>query len=315
MLDIITVGSAVIDVFVDTGIGEKKNFIAYPVGSKLLIKNLIFSTGGGGTNTGVSFSRLGLKTGYLGKIGTDENGKTILNLLKKEKIGFLGVKGREHTGYSVILDSKEHNRTILTYKGANDTLKFSELNLNKLKTKWFYFSSMMHESFKTQEKLVEYSLKNNIKIAFNPSSYQTKKGLQHLKDILAKAEVLVLNKEEAEMLVNKKDMLKGLYKLGPNIVCITEGKKGCSVYDGKYRYISKGHNIKVKERTGAGDAFASGFIAGIIKNKNIEFAIQLGSINAESVILHYGAKNKLLKWNEAIKQIKKSPVKLKKEVY
>ena len=72
--DVITFGSAVVDVFVDTDVSEKKNFISYPVGSKILIKDLKIDVGGGGTNSGVAFSRLGLKTGYIGKLGDDENG-------------------------------------------------------------------------------------------------------------------------------------------------------------------------------------------------------------------------------------------------
>ena len=146
--DVITVGSSTVDVFVSTNvetIGKKRNhkvkkMLAYPLGSKLLIKELKVTTGGGGTNTAVSFSRLGNKTAYLGKIGNDENGNIILKVLKKEKIEFIGIKGKEQTGYSVILDSKAHDRTILTHKGCNNNLRIKEIKLSELKTKWFYFS-------------------------------------------------------------------------------------------------------------------------------------------------------------------------------
>src|SRR3989344_2776592 len=129
--DIITVGSAVMDVFLDTDVHEHGKEICYTIGAKIKVKDLKFSTGGGGTNTAVAFSKFGLKTGYIGKLGKDENAKVILRELENEKVDFLGVKdakGKEHTGYSVVLDSKEHDRTILTYKGINDKLKFSELN-------------------------------------------------------------------------------------------------------------------------------------------------------------------------------------------
>jgi len=62
----------------------------YPVGGKMLIKDLKFDVGGGGTNTAVAFSRLGLKTGCICEFGKDENGRKILDLLKKEKVKFLG---------------------------------------------------------------------------------------------------------------------------------------------------------------------------------------------------------------------------------
>ena len=172
MFDIITFGSNVIDVFVGTDIYEHKKSISYPIGSKILIKDLKFDIGGGGTNTAVAFSRLGLKTGYIGKIGDDENGKRILRLLKKEKIKFLG-KREGATGYSVILDSKEHNRTILTYKSINDELCLDELI--KFRTKWIYFTSLLGKSFETQKKLAGIMVKKGAKLAFNPSLYLIKK--------------------------------------------------------------------------------------------------------------------------------------------
>ncbi len=323
MYDIITVGSATFDVFANTKSQlikiktscSEEDLIAYPSGSKILIKELRFTTGGGGTNTAVSLARLGHKTAYLGSLGNDENGKKILGLLKKEKIDFIGMLSKEITGYSIILDSIEHDRTILTYKGANDKLKFSDINLKKLKTKWFYFSSMISESFRTLEKLAEFAEKNNIKIAFNPSTYLAEKGKSYLKKILTRTTILILNKEEASLLAEKKDisfMLKELYKLGPKIIVITNGKKEINAYDGKNIYIMIPNKIRVVESTGAGDAFASSFLSGIIKKNDVEFALRLGLVNSESVIQHSGAKNKLLKYREALEIIKKSSIKIKK---
>jgi len=57
------------------------------------------------------------------------------------------------------------------------------------------------------------------------------------------------------------------------------------------------------ETTGAGDSFSSAFLAGIIIKKDIDFALSLGQANAESVIQHIGAKNRLLRLNEALRKI------------
>lgn len=314
--DVISVGSAVIDVFLYTGAVERKGQLCYTAGSKILVNDLEVCTGGGGTNTSVAFSRLGLKAGYLGDLGGDVNADAILKELKKEKVAFLGEEEKKlRTGFSVILNSRDRERTVLSYKGANQKLEKREIKTKNLQTKWFYFSSMEKESFRTQEKLAEFAEKKGIKIAFNPSSYQTKWGAEKLKKILSRTSVLILNKEEARMLTKGKDLFLGLHKLGPKIVCITDGPNGNEVSDGILRYKSFPHNIKIVERTGAGDAFASGFVAGIIKNMKMEDCIKLGSVNAESVIRYVGAKNKLLKWNEALKEIKMNPVRvIKKEI-
>ena len=99
------------------------------------------------------------------------------------------------------------------------------------------------------------------------------------------------------MLTKNKDLLIGLHKLGPKIVVVTDKNKLISCYDShnKKKYYLKPNKIKVVERTGAGDAFASGFVAGLIRNKSIMQSLKLGLRESEGVIKHFGAKNNLLR--------------------
>ncbi len=314
-LDIVTVGSGVVDMFLGTDLEESGGKMCVPIGDKIIVKNCGFSTGGGGTNAAVSFSRLGMKTGFIGKLGKDENASLILNELKNEKVLFLGKQGNELTGFSAVIDSVKLNRTILTFKGANDNLKFKDVHLSGLHTNWFYFSSMLNESFKTQEKLASYAFKKKIKIAYNPSIYVTKLGAAKLHGILKFTDILILNDEEAADLVGSADAFRKLHKLGPRIVCVTHGDKGNSVSNGDFVYTAIAHKVGVVEKTGAGDAFGSGFVAGMIKFSDVEKAMQYGSLNAESVIQKYGAKNGLLSSGEIEKRIKKKPVKIIRSNY
>jgi len=328
MYDVIVIGSNTIDAFVYTDKNEsisikniqgEETFISYPLGSKLLINELDFYTGGGGTNVSVCLSRMGLKTAYIGKIGNDNNGKVILEELKKEKIDFLGEISslpNDKTGYSVVLDSIEHNRTILTFRGANDTLNFSKINLGKLQTKWFYFATMIDKSFETLEKIADYANKNNIKIIFNPDNALCEKGAGFLKNILQNTEILVLNNEETSLLVGKNNPvinLKKLRNLGPKIVIITDGKNpiNCIDFDNNH-YVIYPLDIKVVETTGAGDSFSSTFLAGLFKENDIEFALKLAIINSHSVLKYKGAKNKLLFYDEAINILNSTNIKIEK---
>jgi len=319
MYDVITVGSATIDCFVDTGDElfqyirrknkKKDGFVVHvPFGTKITVDKLIFLTGGGGTNTAVSFARLGLKTGMLGKFG-GEQANLILSEMKKEKITPFIAKGAS-TGFSVVLDAKGHDRTILAYKGDNNTMKYSEVPLSKLKTKWFYMASMVGESYKTLEKLITYASKNNIKVAFNPSSYIAKKGVRALSRCLKKTDVLVFNREEAGELLGKDytnihTMFDELSKVTTGIIVVTDGNNGthCGV-NGEIYYLPANKKIKPIETTGAGDSFGSAFVAGLIAGKSIPECLQMGQANAESVILHPGAKvglRKKLAMNKAVK--------------
>ncbi len=314
MFEVITMGSALRDVFLSTEIKEKNKMICFPTDEKILVKDINFSVGGGGINSSFAFKKLGINVGFIGKIGDDENGNEILKKIKEEKINFIGnISKKYNTGYSVIIDSIQRTKALLTYKGANENLNYSEINFEKLKTNWFYFATMIGKSFETQEKLSYFAEKNGIKLVYNPSSYQTSKGIKPIEKILKRTEILILNKEEAKMLIKNGDLIKELLKTGPRIVCITDGERECKVCDGGFIYSARPHKVKVVERTGAGDAFGAGFISGLIKSSNIETAIQYGILNGESVVQYIGARNGLLTEKEIIKRIKNNPVKIYKE--
>ena len=311
MYDVITVGSALKDIFVDTGLKEMKSkgkdFIAYPSGYKIAVQDMKFSIGGGGINTAVGFSKMGLKTAYLGKMGKDDASKEIFEILKKEKIKFIGKQENAITGHSIILDSYEHNRTILTYKGPSDDLKMSDINLKELKTKWIYFASAMKTTLQTQEKLAKFAKEHNIKVAFNPSEYEVKLGMKKLKPILSRTNVLIFNRDEAEILTGKKEIpviINILKKFGIEVICITNGADDLYVYSKEKTSKITPHKIKVVDMTGAGDALASGFLSAFIRTNNADLALKVGLANSQSEISGYGTKNRLLTWNEAIRKTK-----------
>lgn len=315
-------GSNTIDAFVKTDakvvhlhykLKRKKGFVdkdklslAYPVGEKILINHLDFQTGGGGTNTAAAFSLLGFRTGYIGKIGRDDNGLKIYKFLKEYKIEFLGSLG-DITGYSVILDSMHEDRTILAFKGCNDNLKFEDIDLKRVNSKWIYFSSMMGESLESVKKLAGYASKKKIKVAFNPSIYLTEKGHNHIKSVLDATSILLMNMDEATSLSGEEnitDSLLSLKKYAKDYVVITDGSKGAWCFDGKNIYFGAPRKgLKIVETTGAGDAFASAFVAMIIKGKTPDIALKAGMLQAESVIQSYGAKNDLLSIEELDKHL------------
>ena len=324
MYDVITLGSNAVDVFVHTdqseliGIRSKSSneeFISYPAGTKMLITKLMHNIGGNGTNSAVAFARLGLKTAYLGKVGDDENGKLVLNSLKSNKVYFIGAVGKE-SGFSIVLDSIEDDRTILVYKGCNNDLSINEVKMSKLKTRWFYLSTMLGQSLHTLEKIAQHAREHNIKVAFNPSETLLEQEPKAAINLLRYADVLVLNREEAETLVGKDTPSVNIKKLmvyGPKIVAITDGKRGVVAYKGGYYYkIKADPSIKVVETTGAGDSFASTLVAGIIMNKPFEFCLKMAINNAESVISHHGAQNLLLGRRKLFELVKKEKRKLEK---
>ena len=296
--DVVSFGSGVVDVFVSSDVAEKKGRLDLEVGSKYLIEGLRFDVGGGGTNVAVAFARFGLKTGCVCGVGEDANGIEILTCLKSEKVRFLGkVDERVGTGYSMIVDSNKKNRTILTFKGASNEVGIDDVK--RFKSGWLYYSSLLGKSFAAQKKLARKFVGGGGKLAFNPSSYSIES--QNIRELLKLSYVLILNKEEGVALAKKykgkgKNVLEKLWSLGPGVVVVTDKDKAVKCFDGAREYkVVPDKGKKVVERTGAGDAFAAGFVGGMISGLDIENCLKLGVKEGEAVLGYFGAKNNLLK--------------------
>lgn len=308
--DIIVIGSASVDVFVKTeariiqiqgvshGRATDECLLAYPLGSKLLIEQLEFHPGGGGANACVTFARLGFATAFIGMIGADHYGQLLLNWLSDNHIAFLGEQ-KGQTGYSLILASQANDRTILSFKGCNNELEWTEALLERLQTRWVYGASMLERSFNTQERLFILAKELGARTAYNPNPYICCRGLHYLRTMLRHTDVLILNREEAGLLVGDGEppqLAARLLQQGPGIVAVTDGARGVTVcagpaWGGEAWSIGPAANLHIVDTTGAGDAFGSGFIAALNWGKSIREAALLGVLNAEDVIQACGPKN------------------------
>jgi ribokinase len=306
--DVVCVGSASIDCFAKIPV----DFNEIKHGSKLLVDDIQLLTGGGGTNVAVGLARLGLKTGFIGEVGPDLSASMIRHEMKKERVDFIAKQHSRHqTAYSVVLEAKGKDRAILVYKGASSFLHPDEIPKG-IKADWFYFASVTGVSFKTLEYLSNVAKRKNINVYFNPSSYMVDQGKDYLKKVISATTILAVNKEEAESLLKMKgsiyELLKGLHQLGPDICIITNGSEGVHVYDGSLKYFKKARKMRPVDTTGAGDAFGAGFLGGFIMKKSIpigeriNFAMELGLLDSESVISFVGAKKGLLTKMHALKQ-------------
>lgn len=324
MYDIITIGTSTRDIFLTSPLfrilrdpkhlkkigvlnGEAQCFA---LGSKIEISQPIFTTGGGATNAATTFSRQGLKTAALIKLGHDDSADCILKELKKEGVSPLIIRDKNKaTAYSVILLAPTGERTILVYRGASEELKIKEIPFGKTKSRWAYISPGKIP-YPVIQKLFNYFLKNKTLIVFNPSKYFLDMGIRKLKPLLNKTKVAILNREEASYLTGinyqkEKEIFKKLDKAINGIAIMTDGANGVLVSDGKMICRAKTFkNGRVIDRTGAGDAFGSGFVAGLMRQNLtpktynlkpiIEYAIRLGSANATSVIEKIGAKQGII---------------------
>lgn len=290
------------DDFVGAKVGDQSIFGKLVIGSKIDIDKVSFEVGGGGTNAAVSFARFGHETIFLGNLSRDLAGEAVLACLDDENIDSSYVEFvRGGTGCSVILlDAKSGERTILTHRGAS--AKFSNLSPDDLETAmpdWLYVTSL-HGDLDTLEKFVQKAQKLGVKVMFNPGELELERPKELLK-LLKWVDVLLVNKSEAAKLVPGVLLTELLSHLGAycETVIITDGEMGsiATSRDETYR-LGVYEQVKMRDATGAGDAFGAGFLASLAVGNKFKDSLQYAAANAASVVQKYGAKAGILTGEE-----------------
>ena len=307
--DIISVGSATRDVFMKSEqfkIIEDKSFATgqgecFALGSKIEIKDIVFTSGGGGTNAAVTFARQGLRTACVGAIGDDFNGKDIIGELNNEgaDTDYFQTNKNGYTAYSVILVHEKGERTILSYKGEGQHFDVNKIPFKKFRTKWLFLDSLGGH-YDLLETAVSWAVKNKVKLATNPGAKELAHGLDKLRPLLKHFPIVIMNQEEASKLVGidydrESEIFKTMDEIIGGVFVMTKGPAGVVVSDGNNIYRAGVPDSPVVERTGAGDAFSSGFVTEYIRSGDMAKAIQFATANASSVVTQYGAKAGILK--------------------
>jgi sugar/nucleoside kinase (ribokinase family) len=305
--DVLCVGSATVDTFLCV----KEKISAIRPGDKILVNKTEVHSGGGATNAAAALATLGIKTKMLSKLGNDHNAHFIQREMKQYGVSNISQHcSRKGTDFATIVSSTgERDRVIFVHKGASRDLAETDYKKSHLRVKWLYLASLVGKSFKTGEILAAYVKKKGGKILFNPSLYLAERGTKVLRSLLRITDLLILNKEEATALLNSSDsipqLLRKLGKLGPSSIIITDGTRKLYALDDEVVYFLTPPPVPVVHTAGAGDAFNSGVLAGILKKYSFEDALRLGQANASSVIKYIGTKNKLLTEAGAQRLIKK----------
>ncbi len=314
--DVITIGEATIDAFMTihdssekVSLDSETGKLCFKHGEKINVEKYDFQMGGNAANVAVGLTRLGLNATLACEIGDDEFSIKMRNYLARENVERVLVtqgKGRQ-SNFSVIINFKG-DRTIFN----EDLKREHNFDFDDVAAKYIYLTSMGEEWITPYEHALAFGMKHGSKIVFNPGNRQLKEGKEIIHKVLQVTDILFINKEEGELILHNhyskkidnsehyiNNLCIELQKLGPKLVVITNGKHGSYLLDsaGEFyeRDIYPGKNV---ERTGAGDAYATGFLAAVIQNESPENAMKWGAINAASVIGEIGAEAGLLKKEE-----------------
>lgn len=322
-IDVLSIGDVVTDAFIKlfderehTYTNEHGKWLAVPFGQKVPFDYAKVVEGvGNAANAAVSFARLGLDSGLISNVGGDKYGRDIIDALHHNKVDsrFVHINPGKISNYHYVLWYREE-RTILIKHEEYDYHwpRFRATDIPK----WIYFSSISKNAVDEYHDHVADWLADNpeVKFAFQPGTFQIEAGAERLKNLYSRTEVLILNREEAVQVSGGNyddlhDLINRLHGLGAKIVVVTDGPAGAYASDGKDRFKMPPYPDPAPpfERTGAGDAFASTFVAALIQGNNIEGALQWAPINSMNVVQHMGAQEGLLTEQQLGDLLKKAP--------
>jgi ribokinase len=321
-IDVLSVGDIVTDAFIklfdDKAVSyenEQGKWLAVPFGLKVPFDHVeILEAVGNAANASVSFARLGISTGMVSNVGGDMHGRDMITSLHNKGVDarFVHINPDKKSNYHYVLWYKEE-RTILIkheeYEYHWPRLKPAEI------PKWIYFSSIGKNAFEFHDDLANWLEENpDVKLAFQPGTFQIEVGAERLRRLYARANVVVLNREEAGLVTGRDthdmhELFNGMHELGIKVVCITDGPEGAYASDGQNRFKMPPYPDPAPpvERTGAGDAFASTFVAALIKGNSIEGALQWGPINSMNVVQNVGAQAGLLDEHKISELLQRAP--------
>ncbi|MDY6835793.1 MAG: carbohydrate kinase family protein [Chloroflexota bacterium] len=265
------------------------------------------SPGGSAANTTYGLAKLGISSGFIGAVGDDEMGHMI-----KEDLVTIGIdtsriitKQGEQTGMVLCLTDGKGRRALYASPGSNGLLQWNDIDITYLnQADLIHMSSFVDETQLEVQKRLASRLTHNTKLSFAPGAMYVSRGMDNLLPIMRRTDILFINEAELRDLTAYDifDGAKACAKIGCNIIVITLGAGKlladdkyytCYIYTKDQDFFIEGlaiHNDNVVDTTGAGDAFAAGFLYGFILQHGLKSCGQFGNIVAASSIMQMGGR-------------------------
>ncbi|MDH7563282.1 MAG: carbohydrate kinase family protein [Candidatus Bathyarchaeota archaeon] len=260
------------------------------------ITSCVEASGGSAANTIVGLARLKCKVGFIGKVGSDREGKMLLDDLKREKVDTGGIVCAMHGRSGTVMGfvDEKGERALYIDSGVNDALNFNEVGVDyACRTRFLHLTSFVGDKpFKAQKKLLTY-IPEKVKVSLDPGMCYARMGYAKLQPLIEKSFVVMPNLSELALIAGKSDYRESaafLLQKGVAVVAVKLGAKGCYVTDGRESHLIKPFKVRVVDTTGAGDAFCAGFLYGLINNKGLYESGRIGNFVASRCIMEMGAR-------------------------
>jgi ribokinase len=275
---------------------------------KALMDKMVLSLGGGGANFAVACSRLGLKVGFIGCVGKDSFGDLVIEKFLAEKIDTSQIKRvAAPTGLAIVLSTHKGEHILVSYRGANLSLKPGDINGEYIKN-----AKLVHVSSKPpkiSKAVVLKAKKLGIDASIDIGAELLKLKNKELSSAIEGYTNCFLNARGFERIFKEKPSKKTIIRRFPggikNLV-VTLGPKGAVASDGEDFFFCRPPKVNARDTTGAGDAFAAAFNAVWLRDRDIEKSLVYAVAEAAIKVQHVGAQEGLPKMDELEKFVKRN---------
>ncbi len=251
-------------------------------------------TGGSAANVAIGVSRLGGRSAVIAKIGLDSFGRIAIEELMKENVDVSGIRvSFKDTGFSVVIIDNEGNIAMYGFKGAAEELEPDDIDANIIKkAKALHIASLRVDSSIRAATLAK---QYGAIVSWDPGRRMSQKGLDYFKELLKHVDIVLVNRKEAKYLTGLEDYreaAKLIASTGPRIVIVKRGGEGVYALVEGVEYDIPAFKVdKPVDTTGAGDAFAAGFILGLVRGYDTRKALVYGNAVAALKIQRLGSHN------------------------
>lgn len=247
------------------------------------------SPGGSAANTVVALSRMGFSTGYVGKVGQDAEGEILVKSM--DGVDTSRVMRGGQSGFTVVLLDARRERTIIVLPNANDDITLDDVDIDYCRDgRFLHLTAFAGEKPTAAQIEIVRRVGKEIRICFDPGEIHTQKGLVKMLPVVKHCDVLFVTDREARLLTGE-DYVDGTHELlnyGPNVVVCKLGAEGSYVLSKDEEFHVPPIEVEVVDRTGAGDVYAAGFIAGLLKGYDVMRCAKIANIAAAQSVTDWG---------------------------
>lgn len=266
------------------------------------------ASGGSTANTMSGLAKLGIETGFLSKIGKDEVGEFFKKQMVDCKVKPQLLTTDTPSGRVIAMVTPDGERTFATCLGAAAEMCADDIHPDLLDG-WdiFYVEGYLVANPPLLEKVLDTAYAKGMTIAMDMASYNE---VQKHRDLVLRLledrlDIVFANEQEAQVLTGLEDPEAALYYIGERcqIAVVKVGAKGAFIQRGNEVVTIPPMPADVIDTTGAGDMWASGFLAGLVKGEPLQKCGMMGAIVAKNIIEVMGAKMDDERWNDIHKAI------------